>query len=69
MKIISKRQAMHIYRQHPDARLFAFCKDIINGMAASAITTVVKYKILTVYSLSLLNVVRIVLVLMRRYAA
>lgn len=25
MKIISKRQAMHIYRQHPDARLFAFC--------------------------------------------
>ncbi|HGY3714671.1 TPA: DUF987 family protein [Citrobacter gillenii] len=25
MKIISKRQAMHIYRQHPDAKLFAFC--------------------------------------------
>lgn len=25
MKIISKRQAMHIYRQHPKSRLFAFC--------------------------------------------
>lgn len=25
VKIIPKRQAMHIYRQHPDARLFAFC--------------------------------------------
>lgn len=25
MKIISKRQAMTIYRQHPEARLFRFC--------------------------------------------
>lgn len=25
MKIISKRQAMHIYRQHPESRLSAFC--------------------------------------------
>lgn len=25
MKIISKRQAMAIYRQHPQARLFRFC--------------------------------------------
>ncbi|HGH8124419.1 TPA: DUF987 domain-containing protein [Enterobacter kobei] len=25
MKIISKRQAMTIYRQHPQARLFRFC--------------------------------------------
>lgn len=24
MKIISKRQAMRIYRQHPESRLFAF---------------------------------------------
>lgn len=24
MKIISKRQAMHIYRQHPESRLSAF---------------------------------------------
>lgn len=26
MKIISKRQAMTIYRQHPGSRLFRFCK-------------------------------------------
>lgn len=26
MKIISKRQAMAIYRQHPGSRLFRFCK-------------------------------------------
>jgi len=25
MKIISKRQAMAIYRQHPQSRLFRFC--------------------------------------------
>lgn len=25
MKIISKRQAMTIYRQHPKSRLFRFC--------------------------------------------
>lgn len=25
MKIISKRQAMTIYRQHPQSRLFRFC--------------------------------------------
>jgi len=25
MKIISKRQAMALYRQHPDSRLFRFC--------------------------------------------
>ncbi|MEX6118859.1 DUF987 family protein [Providencia hangzhouensis] len=25
MKIISKRQAMAIYRQHPHSRLFRFC--------------------------------------------
>jgi len=25
MKIISKRQAMTIYRQHPESRLFRFC--------------------------------------------
>ena len=25
MNIISKRQAMHIYRQHPESRLSAFC--------------------------------------------
>lgn len=25
MKIISKRQAMAIYRQHPESRLFRFC--------------------------------------------
>ncbi|MBH3133361.1 DUF987 domain-containing protein [Serratia marcescens] len=25
MKIISKRQAMTIYRQHPHSRLFRFC--------------------------------------------
>lgn len=25
MKIISKRQAMAIYRQHPDSRLFRYC--------------------------------------------
>jgi hypothetical protein len=25
VKIISKRRAMAIYRQHPDARLFRFC--------------------------------------------
>ncbi|MDF3618611.1 DUF987 family protein, partial [Enterobacter hormaechei] len=25
MKIISKRQAMHIYRQHPESKLSAFC--------------------------------------------
>lgn len=25
MKIISKRRAMAIYRQHPQARLFRFC--------------------------------------------
>ncbi|WP_426818237.1 DUF987 domain-containing protein [Winslowiella sp. 2C04] len=25
MKIISKRQAMTIYRQHPQTRLFRFC--------------------------------------------
>ena len=25
MKIISKRQAMAIYRQHPQSRLFPFC--------------------------------------------
>lgn len=25
MKIISKRQAMALYRQHPQARLFRFC--------------------------------------------
>ncbi|MDV1374596.1 DUF987 family protein, partial [Citrobacter freundii] len=25
MKIISKRQAMAIYRQHPQSRLFHFC--------------------------------------------
>ncbi|EOH3176771.1 MULTISPECIES: DUF987 domain-containing protein [Enterobacter cloacae complex] len=25
MKIISKRQAMTIYRQHPQARVFRFC--------------------------------------------
>ena len=25
MKIISKRQAMAIYRQHPKSRLFRFC--------------------------------------------
>lgn len=27
MKIISKRQAMAIYRQHPGARLFRFCTE------------------------------------------
>ncbi|NTZ39832.1 DUF987 domain-containing protein [Enterobacter sp. JMULE2] len=26
MKIIPKRQAMTIYRQHPQARLFRFCR-------------------------------------------
>ncbi|QNQ21226.1 DUF987 domain-containing protein [Kosakonia sp. SMBL-WEM22] len=25
MKIISKRQAMSLYRQHPPSRLFRFC--------------------------------------------
>ncbi|EAT8670171.1 DUF987 domain-containing protein [Salmonella enterica] len=25
MKIISKRQAMTVYRQHPESRLFHFC--------------------------------------------
>ncbi len=25
MKIISKRQAMALYRQHPGSRLFRFC--------------------------------------------
>lgn len=25
MKIISKRQAMALYRQHPSSRLFRFC--------------------------------------------
>ena len=25
MRIISKRQAMAIYRQHPESRLFRFC--------------------------------------------
>ena len=25
MKIISKRQAMALYRQHPESRLFRFC--------------------------------------------
>ncbi|HCA3578490.1 TPA: DUF987 family protein [Salmonella enterica subsp. enterica serovar Ball] len=25
MKIISKRQAMTIYRRHPESRLFRFC--------------------------------------------
>lgn len=25
MKIISKRQAMGLYRQHPGSRLFRFC--------------------------------------------
>lgn len=25
MKIISKRQAMAIYREHPQSRLFRFC--------------------------------------------
>ena len=51
MKIISKRQAMHIYRQHP-------VQVITSGMAVSAITTDVKFRISAVYSLFLLSVVR-----------
>ncbi|HEF0099539.1 TPA: DUF987 family protein [Citrobacter youngae] len=27
MKIISKRQAMTVYRRHPESRLFRFCSE------------------------------------------
>lgn len=38
MKIISKRQAMVIYRQHPQSRLFRFCtvQGNTSGPVASA---------------------------------
>ena len=46
MKIISKRQAMAIYRQHAESRLFRFCTGKnISGPAVSAITTAGKCRI------------------------
>ena len=51
MKIISKRQAMAIYRLHPDC--FNSVPGNIAGPGASAITTVVKFRISRVFWLSL----------------
>lgn len=37
MKIISKRQAMTIYRQYPQSRLFRFCTGKYRKRKASAV--------------------------------
>lgn len=58
MKIISKRQAMHIYRQHPESSYLPSVQVTTSGMAVSAITTDVKFRISAAFSLFLLNVVR-----------
>lgn len=40
MKIISKRRAMTIYRQHPASRIFATAPADTSGTAVSVITPV-----------------------------
>lgn len=59
MKIISKRKAMHIYRQHPNPGYLPSVQVTTGGIVVSAITTDVKFRISAVYSLFLLSVVRI----------
>lgn len=57
MKIISKRQAMAIYRQHSESRLFRFCIGKYKW-SGSIITTAGKCRISGVYWPCLLNVDR-----------
>lgn len=45
MKIISKRQAMTIYRQHPHSRLFRFCTGKYQCQAVSATMPAGRYRI------------------------
>jgi hypothetical protein len=59
MKIISKRQAMALYRQHPGSRLAN-----INGLAVSAIMLAGKFRTYAAFWPCLLNVVRTAMVLM-----
>ena len=69
MKIISKRQAMAIYRQYPQSRLFPFCTGKYNGLAASATTPDRRFRISAVCSRSSLNAVRAATAPMSYYAA
>jgi hypothetical protein len=45
MKIISKRRAMTIYRQHPESRSFATAPENISGTVASVITPAGTFRI------------------------
>ena len=69
MKIISKRQAMAIYRQHPQSRLFPFCTGKYKWSAASATTLGRRFRISAVCSRSSLNAVRTATAPMSYYAA
>ncbi len=45
MKIISKRRAMTIYRQHPESRIFRYCTGNTSGTVASVITPAGTFRI------------------------
>lgn len=62
MKIISKRQAMALYRQHPAPGCFASVPANINGLAVSAIMLAGKFRTYVAFWPCLLNVVRTAMV-------
>lgn len=62
MKIISKRQAMTLYRQHPGSRLFRFSTGKYNGQAVSAIMLAGKFRTYAAFWPYSLNAVRTAMV-------
>ena len=62
MKIISKRQAMALYRQYSGSRLFRFCTSKYNGQAVYAIMLARKFRTYAAFWSSLLSAVRIAMV-------
>lgn len=66
MKIISKRQTMALYRQHPGSRLFRFCTGKYKW---SAIMLAGKFRTYAAFWPCLLSTVRIAMVPMSFFAA